>query len=152
MFDSCPMAKGVSLARVFEAASLTGFREFLRLLLLLNWLWFYLTPPVFTTHKASVKYLNYMESTVLDAMHAATSSTEYFVYVLSVHSLITSAAGITEGNFRDTPPTLKTNTFKYTNKMWHSRNCLEEFLELTKNYHPGFCNSGIPNCKCSFIA
>lgn len=79
MFDSCPVAKGLSIARVFAAASLAGLREFLKLLVLLNWLWFYLTPPFLTTYKTSVKYLNYMERTVLDAIPAATVSIEYLV-------------------------------------------------------------------------
>lgn len=65
------------MARVLAAASLAGLGEFLKLLFLLDWLWSYLTPPVLTTYETSVKYLNYMERTVLDAIHAAIDSIEY---------------------------------------------------------------------------
>lgn len=91
-----------------------------------------------------------MERTVLDVFHAATASSGYSVsYVPSTHNSITSAAGITEGSLWDAPPTLIINTFKHTDQIWHGRSYLEEFLELTKNYHLGFCNSQILNCKCS---
>ena len=117
MFDGCPVAKGVFIARVLAAAPLAGLGEFLKLLFLLNCLWSYLTPPVLTTYTTSFKYL-YMERTVLDAIHTATASIEYLVsYVLSMHNLITSGVGITEGSLWDAPPTLIINTFKYTNQM-----------------------------------
>lgn len=58
-----------------------------------------------------------MQRTVLDAIHAATAFIEYLVsYVLSMHNLVTSAAGMTEGSLWDTPLTLIINTFKYTNQ------------------------------------
>lgn len=69
-----------------------------------------------------------MQRTVLDAIHVATAFIAYLVsHVLSMHNLITSAAGITEGSLWDTPLTLIINTFKYTNQTCTAGAALRNF-------------------------
>lgn len=52
--------------------------------------------------------------------------------ILSVYSLITSAAEITETSFWEIPLTWIINTFKCNNQIWNSKSCLEEFWKWPK--------------------